>query len=440
MKKPISFCITTANNEKDYVLLLLQSIKDHTEYSIHEVLVYIDTDNQNTYEALIDYKKEMPTLKICKNPHPYPTWTQRNVSTLFNAATHDIVCYLQSDMVVGKDFDKHIISNLTTTNTVLCCARIEPPLHPPAPEKIVKSFGSSPEDFDYVGFNKFVDELQKENRPNMWGHFAPFALYKNTWFEKLGGFDTQFRCSREDSDLIIRMGLADLDLVQSWNACVYHFTCVSSRGQDWYKSGKEVAIKNNLQQNADVQELKRFIRKWGFFGHHGKPVYDITFNIELDIFVDLNFLKGIEPYCKQMYLSDPTVAYQLASQLEFEAHYYSNLRWNYPTSYWYNVAALFNPTDFHKKIQSTNKISEYKKGDVIVSCKYSDLVEQFNTPNPEIRALFENAHEVVHHNEVGMFTCGPVTIDIKEKNNLMNSFIHQHDAAKILAHEHFIFI
>jgi GT2 family glycosyltransferase len=172
---------------------------------------------------------------------------------MFQAATKEIFCYIQSDMVVGKDFDKHVTKNLISENVVLSCARIEPPLHPASPEKIVKSFGTSPEDFDYQGFNKFVDELQKENRPNIWGHFAPFAMYKKTWFDKLGGFDQQFRSSREDSDLIIRMGLNDLDLVQSWNACVYHFTCVSSRGKDWFKSTKQTDYKfeanyyNNLR-------------------------------------------------------------------------------------------------------------------------------------------------------------------------------------------------
>lgn len=436
--KPITFCIATANNEKEYVTLLINSLKDHTEISTHEVLVFIDSDNQNTYERLLDMKKSMPNLKICKNPNAYPVGGQRNVSVMFNEAENDVVCYLQSDMVVGKDFDKHISANIEV-GTVLSCARIEPPLHPGSPEKIVKDFGITPETFDYKAFNTFVDELQKENRPNMVGHFAPFAIHKSDWFDVLGGFDTQFRCSREDSDTIIRMELCGLKTIQSWNACVYHFTCVSSRGVDWYKSDKEAKQKNELQQHADIQELKRFIRKWGFFGHHPKPVYNITFSIELDTFVDLNLLKAIEPHCKQMYLSDPTVAYQLASQLEFEAHYYSNLRWKYPTSYWYNVAALFNPTDFHKKIQSTNKISDYMKGDTIISCKYSDLVEQFNNPNPEIRALFENAHEVIHHNEVGMFTCGPVTIDIKEKNNLMDSFKKQPNTDRLLSTQKFIF-
>ena len=435
--KPITFCIATAKNEKEYVTLLLNSLKDHTQFDLHEVLVFIDSDNQNTHKKLQEMQTSgFDNMKICKNPNQYPIGSQRNVSVLFDAAKNDIVCYLQSDMVVGKDFDKHISDNIEK-GTILSCARIEPPLHPASPEKIVKDFGITPETFDYKAFNAFVDELQKENRPNMIGHFAPFAVYKSDWFDVLGGFDTQFRCSREDSDTIIRMELCELKTIQSWNACVYHFTCVSSRGVDWYKSDKEAKQKNELQQFADIQELKRFIRKWGFFGHHPKPVYDITFDIELDTFVDLNLLKAIEPYCKHMYLSNSAVAYQLASQLEFEAHYYSNLRWNYPTNYWYGVQQLFNPTDFHKRIKNASN-NATKVGDVIISCKYSDLVEQFN--NPEIRSLFENCHQVVHHNEVGVFSCGPVAIEIKAKNNLMDSYKKQPNIDKLVNTQKFIFI
>jgi GT2 family glycosyltransferase len=431
MIKPITFCINTANNEKDYILLLLKSLKEHTQIEKHEVLVFVDTDNQNTYEALLDVKKEIPTLRVCKNPNPYPVWCQRNISIMFDAAQNELICYLQSDMVVGRDFDKHICENMKSKDTVLCCARIEPPLHPAAPEKIIKSFGLSPDDFQYDEFNEFVAELQKENRPNMWGHFAPFVVYKSTWIEQLGGFDTQFRSSREDSDMIIRMGLCGLDLVQSWNACVYHFTCVSSRGKDWFTDQKAVQVKNELQQQADVQELKRFIRKWGFFGHHPKPVYDVLFDIEVDRFVDLNLLKYVEPYCKKMCLSDPTVAYQLASQLKFESHYYNNLRWKYSTEYWFKMEHLFNPTDFHRRITD-----QATSSDVIVRCKYSDLADNFTE---EVRYFIENVNLVVHENDLGTFEYGPFTIEINKKNDLSSSFARISNLPLLLNDQTFIF-
>jgi GT2 family glycosyltransferase len=433
--KSITFCIASANNEREYTKLLLNSLIDHTTIDNHEVLIFIDSDNQNTYEALKEYKSTISNLRICKNPNPYPVGGQRNVSVMFDAAKNDIVCYLQSDMVVGKDFDKHILENLTSEKRVLSMARIEPPLHPGSPEKIVKDFGITPEEFDYEAFNLFVDELQKENRPTMIGHFAPFAVHKKTWFDTLGGFDTQFRCSREDSDTIIRMELCDLEMVQTWNACVYHFTCVSSRGTDWYKSNADAKYKNELQQQADMQELKRFIRKWGFFGHHPQPVYNIAFKVEIDRMVNFELLQWLEPYCKKMYLTDSQIAEELKNRVEFEAHYYSNLRWKYTKEYWESVKEFFNPTDFNTRIVDTDIDSEIEE-DIVISFKYSELEESFNQ---ELRNLIENIHTVVDQNEEGILSYGPFTFYIKEKNNIMQTYKKQLTTDALIASQKFIF-
>jgi glycosyltransferase involved in cell wall biosynthesis len=406
MIKPITFCIPTAKNEKEYIRLLIQSLIDNTQIELHEILVFIDTDNQGSYEMLKDFKKQLSNLKIYRNTRPCQVGGQRNISIMFNKAKNDIVCYLQSDMVVGKDIDKHISECMTSEDVVLSCTRIEPPLHPESPEKLVRDFGLSPEGFDVKAFNDCVESLQKENRPLTRHHFAPFSVYKKTWLNVLGGFDTQFRCSREDSDMNIRMNLAKLNLLQSWKACVYHFTCVSSRGQDWYKSTEDAKYKNELQSLADQQELKRFIRKWGFFGHQRRPMYEIAFEVEIDRYVNFNFLKHIEPYCSKLYISDKSVVDQLINQLEFDSHYYTNLRWNYPTEYWEKVKHLFNPMDFRTRVLSGRSQSE----GVVVSFKYSEITNQLT---PEVMSIIENIHGIVHSNEKGKFVYGPLTIDIK---------------------------
>jgi GT2 family glycosyltransferase len=382
---------------------------------------------------LVEFKKLIPNLRIYKNTKPYQVGGQRNISIMFNNAKNDIVCYLQSDMVIGKDLDKHISKNMPSEDIVLACTRIEPPLHPESPEKLVRDFGLTPEDFDNDAFNKCVELLQKENRPLTEGHFAPFAIYKKTWIEKLGGFDTQFRCSREDSDIIIRMNLHNLKLIQSWDACVYHFTCVSSRGKDWFKTDQDARYKSEIQQLADLQELKRFIRKWGFFGHQPRNVYNIILDIEVDRFVNMDFLKHIEPYFKSINLSDATVTEELVQELHFESHYYTNLRWSYPTDYWYKVQHLFNATNFKQRITSQKDIV----GDVIVSCKYSELFAMFT---PEVRQVIENIHVVVDQNEIGSFAFGPLTINIKRKNSMINEYKTNKNIDLLLNEEEFNFI
>ena len=107
---------------------------------------------------------------------------------MFAHATKEVVIYLQSDMVVCPNFDKYFLEALDNNkNRVISAARIEPPLHPPSPEKIVKDFGLSPEEFKYEEFYKFAKDLQNENRPLMDGHFAPFGCFKETYFNIIGG-------------------------------------------------------------------------------------------------------------------------------------------------------------------------------------------------------------------------------------------------------------
>ena len=67
MKNSISFCIASAKNEKYYTLGVLKSLEDNTNFSKHEVVIFIDSDNQDTYQTLLDYKKNKPNIKIHRN-------------------------------------------------------------------------------------------------------------------------------------------------------------------------------------------------------------------------------------------------------------------------------------------------------------------------------------------------------------------------------------
>lgn len=378
--KSISFCITAAKNEKDYVLGLLDSLVDNTEFEKHEVLILIDSDNQNQYEAFLEYKKDKPNIKIYKNEGDRIGY-QRNISILFSHATNDVVVYLQADMVAGNKLDYYFLEALNKNkNAIITIARIEPPVHPESPEKITKSFGLTPDEFKYDEFMEFSKELQKENRPMIWGHFAPFGMYKETYFKALGGFDTRFRCSREDSDFIIRIGATKLDALETWNAHVYHYTCVSSRGKDWYKQDdSKVKINNDWQTLADQEELKRFTRKWGFFGHHYKPKYDTSLILNIDSIPHFQILEAIEPYFGKIIIDDKTVLDELVRKVDFNYYYYSNHRWNYDNKKWDEVKYRFNESD--KLKDKFILLSDYNKdSDVIVETKMSELVKNFQVP------------------------------------------------------------
>ena len=392
--KKITFCIASAKNEKEYTTLLLNSLKKNTQIENHEILIFLDSDNQNSYEHFLEFQSTMPNLKIHRNTSEFPIGGQLNISIMFHNASNPIVCYLQSDMVAGKDLDKHIIDNINS-NTILSCARIEPPLHPESPEKIVKDFGITPDEFKFDEFNKFVNELQKENRPNIDSYFAPFAIYKNTWFEQLGGFDTQFRCSREDSDINIRMKACGLNVIQSWNSCVYHFTCVSSRGNEWFKQNNDAKKKNLLQEKADQEELKRFIRKWGYFGHYYEPRYNSTLLVNIDTGVDINIIKSIEPYFNKIVLNDLDVVQELKYQLNFENYYYANKRWGYTSKHWDEVKHDFNIINFDKRIEYCSDLDSYVEGDIIIKTSFYDLMTNINSQ--EMHSFISKSNEIFNN-------------------------------------------
>ena len=156
--KNLSFCINTANNELDYIKLLFKSLKDNLSTLEHEIIVFIDSDNQNTEGWLQSQKNIFPNLKILKNILPLPYGYARNINTMFEYANNDIVSYLQSDMVISKGYDLDILKNIKP-NMILSSTRIEPPLHGPGEEKHTMNFGTNPNDFMYKEFIKYCNEI-----------------------------------------------------------------------------------------------------------------------------------------------------------------------------------------------------------------------------------------------------------------------------------------
>ncbi len=262
----LTFCINTCRNERHHIELLIRSLAKNLSRKDYPILVYVENDNQDTVGYLRFAAKEMlPNLKIIVNPLPVPLDYARNINLMFEMAQTEIVSYLQSDMVICKDYDLEVLKHVKP-DTIISSTRIEPPLHPPSPEKITHDFGLDPKVFDLEAFSAFAETCKKNEITNFW--FAPFTMYRKPWVN-IGGHDTLMRRSRVDSDVLYRLSLNGIKTLQAWNAIVYHFTCTSSRGPEWWKEkGKARA---QLQQIADNIEMMRFIRKWGQFKHPSTP-------------------------------------------------------------------------------------------------------------------------------------------------------------------------
>jgi GT2 family glycosyltransferase len=126
--KQISFLINTSVNTLDHVKLLLKSLKENLAGKEHEILIFVDSDNEGTVDYLKEQKKDFFDLKIITHRLNPCVGYSRNNNLLVELAKHDIVSYLQSDMVISPKYDLEVLSDLEE-DCILSATRIEPPLH-----------------------------------------------------------------------------------------------------------------------------------------------------------------------------------------------------------------------------------------------------------------------------------------------------------------------
>jgi len=407
MIKPISFCINTAINELDYIKLLFKSLQDNLSTKEHEIIVFIDSDNQGTLEWLTEQKTIFPNLKILKNPLPICYGYARNINEMFKFASNDIVSYLQSDMVISKNYDVYISKHIKD-NMILSSTRIEPPLHGLGLEKHTEDFGLSPKDFKYEIFLDWCEHNREEKQTEYF--FAPFTMYKKVW-NGIGGHDTYFRRSREDSDVLNRLILNGNKIVQTWDALVYHFTCVSSRGQDWHnQQNKKAQQRAQLQQHADIVEMSRINRKWGGFSH-GKP-NEYYYNINSEINIDTNnynTFKMVSTFFNVNYINEISLYNEYINQNE---HTYANQLLNFKDKHWDEYSYMYNTENLKDYVSLGDS-----KGDVVVKFNLSNINQ--NT----FDNIICNLQHLVDHYDVGEYEYEGFKIIIKSKNNIIKNKI-----------------
>ena len=308
--KPISFIQPSRNNLK-YLKWSYESIRKNLD-PIHEICWADDFSDDGTWEWMNEIAEKDPNVKIHRNDGPNRLGHTILYDTLVNDyATNDIVMIYHADMYACPGMDEYVLKYLIP-GTVVSATRIEPPLHPDGPEKILKDFGIEPEEFDERGLIEFVMDYNSKNhdKPTN-GIFAPWAIHKKD-FQEINGHDPLYAPqSKEDSDIFNRFVLNGYELVQTWRGFVYHMTSRGSRFKDGAlrNPAGQVFMKGResdewLKQN--VRSTRNFIRKWGHMVKHDEmmypiipPKYDVGFVVKN---CNLNLLKELEPWCSIIYV------------------------------------------------------------------------------------------------------------------------------------------
>jgi glycosyltransferase involved in cell wall biosynthesis len=303
-KKDISFIQPSRNNLK-YLKWSYESIRKNAGEE-PTICVADDFSNDGTWEWCHETMVKDPNFKAIRNEGPERVGHTILYDRLINeVATTPIVGIYHADMYLCPGALESILEHIKPM-TVVSLTRIEPPLHPDGPEKILMDFGTEPEDF-----NPLEDDLLhqipslKQGRVTE-GIFAPWFIFKKD-FESIGGHDPLYAPqSKEDSDIFNRFLLNGYKLIQTWDGFVYHMTC---RGSRFNPTITEVGKESDEWLAQNVRSTRNFIRKWGHFVKHDslmKPIiphkYDVKFEVEN---CTPQLLNVLEPWCSQIEVDLP---------------------------------------------------------------------------------------------------------------------------------------
>jgi glycosyltransferase involved in cell wall biosynthesis len=301
----ISLIVPSRNNLKYLKWSYAAARKNQGNHTV-EYCVADDFSNDGTWEWCQEMMTADSDFKAIRNDGPTRLGHTILYDRLVNeVASHDVCMIYHADMYLCPGaldaIEKHI-----GDKKIVSLTRIEPPLHPPGPEKIIRDFGTEPEEFKEDELLKDLDKHALYIRAEKTeGIFAPWAFMKAD-FQEIGGHDDLYAPqSKEDSDIFNRFHLNGIKFIQTWQGFVYHMTCRGSR----FNPTLTTPGQNSPEWEAQNQRSTRnFIRKWGHFVKHDqllKPIVPHKYNIGFVIHnCTYELLELLEPWCDNIYFVD----------------------------------------------------------------------------------------------------------------------------------------
>jgi len=384
----ITFVIPSRNN-LEFLQLAYKSIRNLD--TKHEILVLNDASTDGTGEWINNQNDK--DLLVHHNPGPERIGIVGMFDKGIEMARTDIIMAFHSDMVACKDLDKNILKHLKK-GKVVTATRVEPPLHPDGPEKIMMNFGIEVEDFNFDTWYTESEKIKEDKTTE--GIFAPWCMYKED-FLSIGGHDELFAPqSKEDSDLFNRFQLNGYKFIQPWDALVYHFT---SRGSRFNKHSGGAAGKNSQEWiHTTTKNGRNFIRKWGHFIKHDplmKPIIPPKYDIGLIVKNCTNqLLAALEPWCNTIYVDEANVPSMIDNYITLES----------PNTIM-DLNERIKPYDYEKQ------------NEILVRIDGSDFDEQDFNVIQLLSSIIKDS------GEVGEFQLGQVFISIIQLNEYQNTLI-----------------
>jgi glycosyltransferase involved in cell wall biosynthesis len=397
--------IQPGRNNLKYLKWSYESIRKNQGNHEVEICVADDASTDGTWEWCQEMMDKDPLFKAIRNEGPTRLGHTILYDTLVNnVATNDICMIYHADMYLCPEALNSVEKHLKE-KTIVSLTRIEPPLHPDGPEKILQDFGIEPEEFNEDGLFAFLQATDSEREVKVTeGIFAPWAFWKKD-FQEIGGHDEIFAPqSKEDTDIFNRFQLNGIKFVQTWEGCVYHMTCRGSRFADGAKRNPngEVFMKNRetdewLKQNQ--KSTREFLRKWGHFCKHDNlmkpiipPKYDIGFIVKN---CNDQLLTTLEPWCSNIYIDHNPSQYIGKEQPNTQ----------------FNLSERIKP------------LNREKNNEILVEIDGNTIT------NPDFNIIQQLSEIIQDSGEIGKFELGNLKITINSLNEYQNELIKINEKA-----------
>ncbi len=390
--------IQPGRNNLKYLKWSYDSIRKNQGKHEVEICVADDASTDGTWGWCVEMMGKDPNFKALKWDGPKRVGHTILYDRLINEiATNDLCMIYHADMYLCPGALDAVEKEMKE-KTIVSLTRIEPPLHPDGPEKVLLDCGVEPEEFKEDYLIQYIKERveQFSEVPTTEGIFAPWAFYKKD-FQEIGGHDPLYAPqSKEDSDIFNRFQLNGVKFTQTWEGFVYHMTCRGSR-RNTVDKAKNIYEDSPEWLEQNQKSTRNFIRKWGHFVKHDplmKPIippkYDIGFIVKN---CNSNLLEILEPWCSTIYIEDDMEI--------IKSHYIDKEQKN--TEYILNY-----------------KIKPYdneKQNEILVSIDRASFHQQ------DFQTIQQLPEIIKDSGAIGSFQLGNLFIDIIQMNEYQNNLI-----------------
>lgn len=388
--------IQPGRNNLKYLKWSYEATRKHQGEHEVEICVADDASSDGTWDWCLQMMEKDPLFKAHRNEGPDRLGHTILYDTLINeVATNDLAMIYHADMYLCPGA-LDAIEREIEEKTIVSLTRIEPPLHPDGPEKILWNGGVEPEEFLEEELLKQLPKFKDVNKVTG-GIFAPWAFYRKD-FQEIGGHDPLYAPqSKEDSDIFNRFQLNGIKFKQVWDGFVYHMTCRGSRrnvkdkAKNIYEDSPEWLAQN-------LRSTRNFIRKWGSMVMHDslmKPIIPPKYDIGIKIKGGTsNLLELLEPWCSNILLDDEMQV--------ITTHYLDKEQKN--TAF-----------DLSKKIKSTPFQS--LDNDITVE------IDQSTFSNEDFQIIQQLSQIIKQSGEIGKFELGNLFITIDKLDEYQNNLI-----------------